>query len=166
MLLKTLHSRRFLFPILAITFAVLVMSGLFFSNQTTSAADPLAALSDDFNDGVISSAWSIHLPNLFQQSEQGGYYSLIPYPQTVWYNETEAGFVYKNVSGNFKLTVRLQPRKVGTTNGTFSDNVQFAGIMFRDPNSDVIGIQNYVFNLVGYNQIEAKTTVNDVSSVT
>jgi len=166
MLLKALYSRRgFLFSVLAITFAAAVMSVLFFSNQITLAADPLAALSDDFNDGVISGDWQVHLPGKFQQSEQGGYFSLIPYPQTVWYNEAEAGFVYKNVSGNFKMTVRLQPRKVGTSSSPFSDSVQYAGIMFRDPSSDVTGIQNYVFNLVGYNQIEAKTTVNDVSSV-
>jgi hypothetical protein len=148
-------------------FILLLLSLLFFADisfpQETIAQSN--NFRDDFTDGTIDSSWRYHLPNLFQQSESGGYYTVFPNANTVWYQASEAGLTYKNVSGNFKVTVLAVPRKIGTVNSMFSDAIQYSGIMIRDPQSDVTGLQNYVFNVIGFNQIETKTNVNDVSTV-
>lgn len=142
-------------------FSLAVMS--FFAPSEVSAQ--LSNLNDDFNDGSISSSWQKFKSNEYQDSESDGSYSILPNADTVWFNADTTGYTYKSVSGNFKVTTRALARRRNTTNSAYSSDIQYSGIMIRNPQTVQSGQENYVFNVVGANQIETKTTVNNNSTV-
>ncbi len=132
------------------------------------AGDPLALLSDEFDGPTLNPSWSALNPSAFTQSMTGTGLLLTP-TNLRWLDGVSGPGLVKLVSGNFKATVRVNARSATTPTSPPDHDFQLAGVLARDPASDMAGRnENYVFTVVGFSTpnlcVETKSTLNDVSS--
>lgn len=132
------------------------------------AGDPLTLLSDEFDGPTLDPSWSALNPSAFTQSMTGT--GLLMTPTNLrWLDGVSGPGLVKLVSGNFKATVRVNARSATTPTSPPDHDFQLAGVLARDPASDMAGRnENYVFTVVGFSTpnlcVETKSTLNDVSS--
>jgi len=83
-----------------------------------------------------------------------------------WFNDDSAGFIYKNIVGDFDFVSIVESVEASGANqgDDIENDTQLGGIMARNGNSPS---ENYVFNVVGTRfdipSIETKSTVNGSS---
>ncbi|MEO1087361.1 MAG: hypothetical protein AAFY88_24250, partial [Acidobacteriota bacterium] len=85
---------------------------------------------DDFNDGVIDPAWTlVGVGNANQQSvvEEDGVLKLTADGATAFYGADNAGFLYRQVTGNFRMETTVDGAPM-TTGGIYRK----AGLMVRE----------------------------------
>ena len=132
------------------------------------AGDPLTLLSDEFNGPTLDPSWTALNPSAFTQSMTGT--GLLMTPTALrWLDAVSGPGLVKLVSGNFKATVRVNARSATTPSNPPDHDFQLAGVLARDPASDLSGrTENYVFTVLGFSTpnlcVETKSTVNDVSN--
>lgn len=132
----------------------------------------LCILSDDFEGDTLNSEW---------QQYGTAYYDLLFDGEQLtmdinnancssncpWYHSESAGFVYKNIVGDFELISVVHAEEASGANAgdDISNDTQLGGLMARNGNSDT---ENYVFNVVGSRfdnpSIETKSTTNNNSN--
>lgn len=150
------------------------------------AADPLAALTDEFDSAATISNWSRVMATEGWNADQvqtrnintsrTGWFRMVPYTST-WYENYRGELSFKNVTGNFVITTTVQVSNRAQTAAPAS-NYSLAGIMVRTPRAIsnpatewAVGGENYVFlshgagNTPGTFQFEVKTTENSVSTL-
>jgi len=85
-----------------------------------------------------------------------------------WQDQKNALFIYKILSGDFKLTTTLFARTTSNPNNQIRSGYHYAGPMIRLPSSET-GPNNFVFIGSGYSDgqiyIETKSNVNNVPQI-
>jgi len=144
-----------------------------FACRPAVALDPanVEGLSDDFDGDALDPAWQTLNPQMADIVLDGGSLSMTPTGNVVWFMEAAGPYVYRSVTGNFRLDSTVHVRKVSDPTQLPDEGYQFGGIMVRDPASDAPdAIENYVFNVIGwrgdYFSHEIKSTRDDESIVT
>jgi len=143
---------------------------LFFGFCSNSAAQ-LCVLNDDFNTSPLDSSWIHHQSEYYDFEVVNGHLVMDIDDATCnnncpWYHSQSAGFIYKNISGNFEITSVVQAEEASgpNTGNDISNDTQLGGLMVRNGNT---ASENYVFNVVGTRfdipSIETKSTTNDNS---
>lgn len=131
----------------------------------------ICLLSDEFEGQSLDPSWLHHQSQYHDISVSNG--SLVlDIDATVcnnncpWFHNQSAGFLYKNVVGNFELIAVVESEEASGSNAgdDISSHTQLGGLMARNSNGTS---ENYVFNVVGtrFNvpSIETKSTTNDNS---
>ncbi len=81
-----------------------------------------------------------------------------------WLNNSQGGAVYRNTSGNFKITAIVKSVKNTSPTNPPSNRVHFGGLIARNPAGTT---ENYVHIVVGNAEnglaVETKSTTNNVS---
>jgi hypothetical protein len=168
---------------------------LMFSAAAPIQANPLALLNDEFNNAVTLTEWArLHqtegwyadqLETWDIDSTQPGRMVLIPHTST-WFQDYKGALVYKNVFGDFVVTVQVHATDRDTTDdneipeSSLGAPFSLAGIMVRTPRAILnpsqwtAGGENYVFVSIGNGnspianpsfQYEEKTTENSNSNL-
>lgn len=132
------------------------------------------AFSDDFEGATLDACWTTlnGTPSapLIQIAQSGGALQLTANDgqNGVWYNGSTKSLVYKLVTGDFKVTTTARPRKRTNANQAPTLPLHVGGIMARSPSSSGGQTENYVFTMVGSNElaqpgVEIKSTTNGQS---
>lgn len=155
--------------------AVLFASLLF----SASEVDDLSQLSTEFNRESSLQAWKEHRVEGFSEKwsspriENGG---LVLEPTSSgWFEDMQAGHLYREVDGNFVVTTRI---KVSGTKTRLPQTLfSLAGLFVRAPRPSLTaaswkpGLENWLFFSVGTAypagrpQFESKTTYNSLSTL-
>jgi hypothetical protein len=164
---------------LTLFFLALASTTLPLAAQQASVA--LSATSDEFNDPATLGRWQWHhrvegWPDLTKKgaidaARDGGVLVLEP-ATSGWYEDWHAPFLFKEVTGDFDVTVRMQVTGLSTPLPTRTWSL--AGLMARAPRTVTPatwtpGGENWVFITTGIaarpdqSVIETKTTVNSAS---
>jgi len=134
-----------------------------FEAGDTSAWGDLTDLSDDFEDGTLLGWQQLNAIDA-DVSESGGELRIAPHDFTLWYNGSTSILVWKQVTGDFRVTARVRARKVSNGAEPPSQTVELGGLLARDGGSVS---ENYLFVVVGDDvndlSLEAKTTDDGVS---
>lgn len=170
----------------------------------TGAVDDLAAFSDEFSDPATLAAWyevnqtegwgaaGAQLNRWNIDTDQPGHMVMQPH-SVVWYEDWRGPLVFKEITGDFVITTRMQITDRDDIGGSDDDNVpsdgQFSlgGLMIRTPRNITNGAadwqpgshvddgtnngENYVFLSMGYAagsnnfSFEVKTTRNSSSQL-
>lgn len=123
-------------------------------------------LDDDFEDGVLT-GWNLYRPQDASVVETGGVLRIEPVANTVWFQGSTSIFVWKEVTGDFKVTSHVVVRRLPPNEGS-PPLVAFrlGGIMARDGAS--VSGEDYVFIVLGADDdavsVEAKTTDDSQST--
>lgn len=153
--------------------------------QNLSASDPLASLSDEFNNSSTLSSWQLlsdvegwnanQLQTWTIDQSHKGRMLMIPHT-SVWFNDWRGILAFKNVTGDFVITTSVEStNRAGTA--APSSQYSLAGIMVRTPRAISspadwsAGGENYIFLSLGSAgnpgtyQFEVKTTINSNSTL-
>lgn len=125
-------------------------------------------LSDDFAGGSVDPSWVHYQSQYYQAEVSDGFLTMDIDGATCmnncpWFHGQSAGFLYKNISGNFELISAVESEEASGLNigDDISNDTQLGGLMAREPNG---ASENYVFNVVGIRfddaSIETKSTTN------
>ena len=137
----------------ALNFDALVSDADTSLDATTGAG--LSMLSDDFEDGSLDPAWTVFRDSIVDIEESAGALGLTPSQMQLWFNQLQASFVYKNVSGNFKVTATVRPRQASAPTVSPSGTFEMGGLMARKAVAEGAGSEeDYVFVTVGYDGTE------------
>jgi hypothetical protein len=136
--------------------------------DTGMTMPPLAMLSDDFAGAALDPAWTIFGDPVVDVTVENGALSMHMVRPALWFNAMTASLVYKEVTGDFKVTARVHARKFSDPAQPPDRNVHLGGLMARDPQgTDMGGQENYVFIVAGYDvndiSVEHKTTTDNNS---
>jgi hypothetical protein len=150
------------------------LTGLPLPDLLTAASPDLMGYvlpsSDSFSGSSLDGAWTIFRPSVVTVAVSSGQLHMTVSGGSLWYNTNQGPAVYKNVTGNFKVTSTVHAHRVG-----MADNVppiidvHLAGLMARRDVAEGMGSQeDYVFLVVGYDvndlSVEHKTTTDGVST--
>lgn len=127
--------------------------------------DTLTGLSDDFCSNELDASWNVLNASKFDLTVRDGALHLVPNQSLLWFNNSTGAFVWKPVTGDFKVTSTVRPRKRSDFGQPATDKIHLGGLMARSPAD---GRENYVFIVVGVDvndhSIETKTTVDGSST--
>ncbi|MCA8969216.1 MAG: hypothetical protein KDC95_05510 [Planctomycetes bacterium] len=137
------------------------------SNAIESSIVTLAAKGDEFNGTTLDPSWRIHNPHLVSASVSGGELHMRPTqsgPPVTWYADGEGPMLYKLVSGDFDLSVRV--RSYDPAQPTLPPPISYrmGGITIRDPGSQP-GRRNWLHIAVGGGTSQVPITVEDKTTV-
>jgi hypothetical protein len=147
--------------------------------QTPASPPDIRSLSTRFDSPAALAAWRQHeVPGFSAKWEapvvEGGALLLRPL-SSGWFEDMQAGHVYREVEGNFVVTARL--RVEGTRAATPQTLFSLAGIFIRAPREGLTaaawqpGRENWLFFSLGSAfpagtpQFEVKTTFNSLSTL-
>jgi hypothetical protein len=134
------------------------------------SAQPTGPLDDEFGGASLDPSWNTLNASIFTHAVTGGELVLTPTAWSMWYEGDQGPGVYKLIDGNFKVSTLVRVRQASKPGKPPSSDYQFGGLMARDPASDGVKGENYVFIVLGYRgdylASEAKTTVDDSSTIT
>lgn len=159
--------------------AIAAAAALIASPALAQPADELRALSTSFDTTAALKPWREHAvegwaPKWAPPRAEGGHLVLQP-TSSGWFEENQAGHLYRTVSGDFIVTTRL--RVEGTRAPTPQTEFSLAGLFIRAPRdlpnatSWSPGRENWLFFSVGtaspagQPQYEIKTTTNSLSTL-
>lgn len=136
----------------------------------------LHLLSDEFDNSSINSSWLLFNNQMFTTPVpiNNGFMEInvddnLCSPTCVWWKESNAGFIYKTVTGNFDVVTAVFTKQKSNPSLDIDNDTQLAGLMARDPASTSSGNENYVFNVTGVRfdtpSIELKSTSNNTSTI-
>lgn len=135
-----------------------------FEAGDTSAWGDLTDLSDTFEDGALS-GWSVLNPDDASVAEEGGALAVEPGPSTLWFDGSSSILVWKQVTGNFRVSARVRARRASQPDQVPDELIHLGGLMARDGGAPA---ENYVFAVVGRDEndlsVEAKTTADGSST--
>jgi len=139
------------------------------SGGAGGGANDVSKLSDFFDGNTLSPDWMVFRPEVLNIAVANGALSLRLDQQALWFNDNRGPLVYKYVTGNFRVTARVQVRKASNPAESPTNAVHLGGLMARDPQGEMPGAsENYVFVVAGFDEvdlsIETKSTVNSVST--
>lgn len=102
---------------------------------SASLADDLAGLSTEFNEATALEGWREHAPEGFSPKWaapriENGLLVLQPHASG-WYEDNQAGHLYRTVQGDFIATTRIQVR--GTDATLPQTEFSLAGLFVRAP---------------------------------
>jgi hypothetical protein len=127
-------------------------------------ANTIAELSDDFETAPLDPSWTFFRDDVADVLVENGSMSITMTRPQLWFNANTSSFLYKLVTGDFKVTSRVRARKSSDPNAPPTHTIHLGGVMARDPNS---AQENYVFIVVGVDpqdvSVETKSTVNSAS---
>lgn len=136
--------------------------------------DPLAPLSDEFDELSRLSQWSRRHevegePAQFSQLDQvGGRLEFQP-TTSGWYGDFDGPFFYKMVSGDFVVETWVEADDRDGVGGPPEELFNSAGLLARDP-AHAPGVENWIMHNVGLQNgevaTEGKTTVDSISVLT
>ncbi len=164
-------------------FSVLLIPAFVFANECElvfsdsleisgcSADDPLLCLCDDFETDSLSD-WQLLNPGDADLFVDTGQLRLTAQANTLWFRQNSAFFMWKSISGNFKLTAHVTARGVSDPLSPPMTSFRLGGIAARNP--DTSGncmpgpaCENYVFIVVGADgndvSVEYKSTRESIS---
>jgi hypothetical protein len=134
----------------------------------TSSAPPssIERLSDDFCcSDSLDPSWALLNASKFNVAVHDGALHLLPTQASLWFNGITGALVWKEVTGNFKVTATVRPRKRTDPGEPPSEKIHLGGLMAR---SSIGSHENYVFIVVGVDtndhSVETKTTVDGSST--
>lgn len=153
---------------IAAKFSIIVIFCLVISHDSKAQ---LCLLSDEFEGLVLDSSWMHFQQEYYSVDVSNGQLSMDIDGSNCnnncpWFHSQSAGFVYKNVTGDFDLiSVVESEESSGSNSGNdINNDTQLGGLMARNGNSNS---ENYVFNVVGTRfdipSIETKSTTNNSS---
>ncbi len=131
----------------------------------------LCVLSDEFDGPTLDSEW-LHYQSQYYNAEVSNGQLIMDIDGSVcnntcpWFHSQSAGFIYKNISGDFELISVVQSEEASGSNmgDDINNDTQLGGLLARNGNSTS---ENYVFNVVGTRfdipSIETKSTTNNSS---
>ena len=133
-----------------------------------SPGDDLAALSDGFDGAALDPSWTVLNAPVVAPSIGSSALALALTTQALWYQANQGALVYKEVTGDFRVTARVHARKTSAPSDPPSIAVHLGGLMARDPASDGPSApENYLFIVVGFDEndlsVETKNTLDDAS---
>jgi hypothetical protein len=155
--------------IAAAAIATLIATGV--ACRPAIALDPAdtTGLSDEFDGTGLADTWQVVNPDTAAIEVRDGALFMTPNRNVVWWLADQGPGVFREVTGNFRVSAAVQARKASDPSTHVDSGFQFAGLIARDPASDGEAPENYVFNVVGYRGdylcTETKTTENDLSQV-
>lgn len=144
------------------------------SGGSAGAGGAACAFSDDFESASLDPCWSTlngtSASPLIELEQTGGALHLraINGQSGVWYQGATKSLVFKLITGNFKVTTIAHPRKRTNANEAPSLALHVGGLMARNPSSNGGNTENYLFTMVGSNElaqpgVEIKSTTNGAS---
>src|SRR5262249_45985277 len=146
----------------ATQFVLLLGAGLAGGTAAAATSD-LPSLSDEFADASTLASWNVTQGDV--QAGGPGTYAVDPGVLTIvpalswWVDGTHAFFLSKQVSGDFKVTVRI--RTTGRRSALPKANWSLAGLLLRAPTDDRAN-ENWVGwttgQVNGHHSFERKTT--------
>lgn len=135
------------------------------------SADPVPAASSDAFDGdALDPRWTVLNGETTTIEVRDGALWMRPNEYTLWFHGDRGPAVVQLVEGDFKISTAVRARSARRPDQPVDSFFQFAGLIARDPASDLDEVpENYVFSVVGwrgeYLSAETKNTVNDLSMV-
>jgi hypothetical protein len=138
------------------------------TSEDATAGSGLSMLSDDFETGTLDPSWQLFRDSIVDIDVSAGALHLSPMFLQMWFNFQQGAFVYKNASGNFKVTATVRARLDSDPSMPATGVVEMGGLMARKDVALGAGMQeDYVFVAVGsdgmQNTIETKSTNNGMS---
>ena len=142
------------------------------TNPLSISVVPLGSLDDEFGGAALDPSWSILHPGLAQISVSAGALHIEPTSSgsgSIWYQDSEGPLVYKEVSGDFVITVIMSVRALNNPLLAPPPQYRLGGLIARDPASSP-GARNSVHIALGAgdNQtplaVEDKRTISSTSS--
>ena len=129
-------------------------------------ADPVDSLdsaSDEFNDPATLSTWQVMqgetpdgTPSTFDIGRTtAGVLTVVP-SRSWWVNNTRGFYAYKQIQGDFVVTVRL--RAAGRTTALPTVDWSLVGLLLRNPTGPAEHWVGYTAGFVGAPRVERKTT--------
>lgn len=121
------------------------------------------ALDDSFDDPQLP-GWTVFRPEAATATVTGGQLRLEPVANTVWLDGATSILLWKEVAGDFKVTVAVQSRDLDAPSQPPPAGYRFGGVMAR---SGAGGPENYVFVVLGTDtdpSVESKSTTNSGST--
>ena len=133
-----------------------------------SGGDDLAALSDGFDGAALDPSWTVFNAPVVAPSIGSSALALELTAQALWYQANQGALVYKEVTGDFRVTARVRARRTSAPAAPPSTAVHLGGLMARDPASEAVNApENYLFIVVGFDEndlsVETKNTIDDAS---
>ena len=128
----------------------------------------LSMLSDDFTGAGLDPSWKLFRDDALDIEVSAGALHLTPVVLQQWFNQMQGALVYKNASGNFKLTATVRSRRASDPSMPAVGTVEIGGLMARKSVPLGSGAQeDYVFVGVGSDGVglvvETKSTNNGFS---
>ena len=140
------------------------------SNAIANTIQPISALDDDFEGSALDPAWQVLHPDRVTIDVSGGALHLTPTVTAplIWFNDDEAGYVYKEVTGDFEMSALVRTHAAGDPNAPPATGFRLGGILVRDPNATAPGTHDWAHVALGSGAtttsgIERKNTVSSVS---
>ncbi|MGH1542658.1 MAG: hypothetical protein ACRBHB_19720 [Arenicella sp.] len=141
---------------------------LLFEDSECQAAELFSR--DEFNCDTLSidnSPWEfVNESSVVASIANGGLFLELA-GRRLWFDDDQGVLMHRPVSGNFKATTSVRVYRTSDSNLLPQGAVQLAGLMVRDPASDM-GSENYLFIVAGFDvndiSVETKTTINNVST--
>ncbi|MBZ0090176.1 MAG: hypothetical protein K8H90_07345, partial [Thermoanaerobaculia bacterium] len=116
-----------------------------FEAGDASAWGDLTDRSDEFEDGLLA-GWSVLNPEQASVVEAAGELAVEPGPNTLWFNGSSSILVWKQVTGNFRVTARVRARRASQPDQVPDELIHLGGLMARD---GAAAAESYVFVVVG-----------------
>lgn len=153
-------------PIDAIDYDAIVYDADTTPDATTGSG--ISMLSDDFESGALDPSWKLFRDDIVDMEVSAGALHITPMFLQQWFNMQQGMFIYKNVSGDFKVTTTARARKDSEPAMAADGIVEMGGLMARKDVPLGGGMQeDYVFVAVGSDGaqtvIETKSTNNGMS---
>lgn len=155
------------------------LSILFSLGLATAAGQELTSLSDDFSDASSLNNWTfLHdvekWPNKLNKAEVKDGYLVLEPRTSGWFNDGNAPFVFKNVTGDFDVRARVKAS--GITSDIPSEQWSLGGLMVRiprrqtaenwTPNRDTwMFMTTGIAEMTGKPVLETKYTINSRSNL-
>ncbi len=151
---------------LEVAFQAVVLAGPELSDVVErTVTSSWGLLSDDFEDGALSSDWQIINGQSFDAVVAGGQLQLTALGQSLWFNDSQGPLLYKEVTGDFRVTAMVEIGRASDFTQIPTESVQLGGLMVRAPAPvpGVPGQEDYVFEVLGLGvngalTVETKTT--------
>jgi hypothetical protein len=124
----------------------------------------LRELGDDFSGDRLDPSWGQLNTAKVDLAVRDGALHLAPTQSLLWFNNSAGALVSKLVTGNFKASATVRPRKRSEPTQVPTDRIQLGGLMARNPAG---GRENHVLIAVGVDandhSVDTQTTVNGSS---
>jgi hypothetical protein len=139
------------------------------AEPTTDSTDASSSPPSSGGQPASADSWSVHQPDLVDAAFEEGRITLTLTGPALWFQNSQGVLVFQPVTGDFDATATVRSESASMPGQPPAPMIRLAGLMARDPASDLTGTQNYVHVVVGNGPngvlaVETKTTV-DGSSV-
>lgn len=125
----------------------------------------LVTLSDGFDGAALDPSWSVIRQDVLNVGVANSQLSMSLNQGALWFNADQGAAVYKDVTGDFKVTATVRARMMSNPMLPPDRFVHLGGLIARNPDS---ANENYVLVVVGWDEdglsVESKSTIEGVSN--